>query len=150
MAKNLSFSSLGDLYNAKFNREERVFSMVSSGAILAIILSFVGILSLSLMNVDRRTKEIGIRKVAGSSEKEVMWKLIRETLSLVTIASLFAFGAAYFLMREWLNGFAVRIHLHAGYFLLSGLFAFVIVLLAVSWQSWRAATRNPVEALRYE
>lgn len=146
----VSFSPLGDLYNAKFNKEERIFSMVSSGAFLAIILSFVGILSLSLMNVDRRTKEIGIRKVAGSSEKEVMWKLLSETLLLVTIASLFAFGVAYYLMREWLNGFAVRIHLHPGYFLLSGLFAFVIVLLAVSWQSWRAATRNPVESLRYE
>jgi putative ABC transport system permease protein len=146
----VSFTPLGDLYKAKFTKEERVFSMVSSGACLAIILSFVGILSLSLMNVDRRTKEIGIRKVAGSSEREIMVKLLSETLLLVTIASLFAFGVAYYLMRQWLNGFAVRIHLHPGYFLLSGLFAFVIVLLAVSWQSWRAATRNPVEALRYE
>ncbi|MDD4646065.1 MAG: FtsX-like permease family protein, partial [Bacteroidales bacterium] len=146
----VSFAPLGDLYNAKFDKEERVFSMVSSGACLAIILSFVGILSLSLMNVARRTKEIGIRKVSGSSEKEVMGKLLGETLILVTIASLLAFVVAYFLMQKWLNGFAVRIHLSPGYFLLSGLFAFMIVLLAVSWQSWRAATRNPVDALRYE
>jgi len=124
--------------------------MVSSGAYLAIILSFVGMLSLTVMNVARRTKEIGIRKVIGSSEREIVGSLMGETLLLVSISSLFAFGVSYFLMREWLSNFALKIHMHIGYFLLSGFLAFVILLLAVSWQSWRAATRNPVDALRYE
>jgi putative ABC transport system permease protein len=53
-------------------------------------------------------------------------------------------------LLHWLSHFALKISLHAGYFIFSGLLAFVIVLLAVSWQSWRAATRNPVDALRYE
>jgi len=88
--------------------------------------------------------------VVGSSEREIVGKLMGETLILVSIASLFAFGVSYYLMGEWLSNFVLKINLHVGYFLLSGFFAFAIVLLTVSWQSWRAATRNPVEALRYE
>jgi putative ABC transport system permease protein len=146
----MTFTPLSDIYEAKFENDENVYNMVSSGAYLAIILSFVGMLSLTIMNVARRTKEIGIRKVVGSSEKEIMKKLLGETLILVSIASVSAFGISYFLMKEWLSNFAERISLNFGYFLLSGFFAFAIVLLAVSWQSWKAATRNPVEALRYE
>jgi putative ABC transport system permease protein len=146
----MTFTPLGDIYNLKFEKDKRVFRMVSSGAYLAIILSFVGMLSLTVMNVARRTKEIGIRKVIGSSEREIVSKLMGETLLLVSISSLFAFGVSYYLMREWLSNFVLKINLHIGYFLLSGFFAFAIVILAVSWQSWKAATRNPMEALRYE
>jgi putative ABC transport system permease protein len=146
----MTFTPLGNIYDAKFEKDQRIFRMVSSGAYLAIILSFVGMLSLTVMNVARRTKEIGIRKVIGSSEREIVGKLMGETLILVSIASLFAFGVSYYLMSEWLSNFVLKINLHGGYFLLSGFFAFAIVLLAVSWLSWRAATRNPVEALRYE
>jgi putative ABC transport system permease protein len=145
-----TFIPLGEIYKAKFEKDEQVFNMVSWGTYLAILLSFVGILSLSVLNVDRRTKEIGIRKVAGSSEAEIIANLLAETLLLITIASLFAFGVSYYLLLHWLSHFALKISLHAGYFIISGLLAFVIVLLAVSWQSWKAATRNPVEALRYE
>ncbi len=145
-----TYTQLNDIYNTKFERDQRLFRMVSAGAYLAIILCFVGMLSLTVMNVARRTKEIGIRKVIGSSETEIVGKLLGETLLLVAIASLFAFGVSYYLMSDWLNNFALRINLHPGYFLVSGLFALLIVLLSVSWQSWRAATRNPVEALRYE
>jgi putative ABC transport system permease protein len=145
-----TFIPLGDIYKAKFEKDEQVFNMVSWGTYLAILLSFVGILSLSVLNVERRTKEIGIRKVAGSSEAEIIGNLLGETILLISISSLFAFGVSYYLLLHWLSHFALKISLHAGYFIISGLFAFVIVLLAVSWQSWRAATRNPVEALRYE
>ena len=146
----MSFTSLDDLYSAKFEKDERVFSMVSSGAVLAIILSFAGMLALSILNVTRRIKEIGIRKVVGSTEAEIMSRLLGETFLLVGIASLAAFGVSYFLMTDWLNNFATRVSLNIGYFLISGLSAFLMAFLAVGWQSWRAATRNPVEALRYE
>lgn len=146
----MSFLPLGDVYRAKFKKDERVLNMVSSGAYLAIALSFVGMLALSVMNVARRTKEIGIRKVIGSSELEIMKKLLGETFWLVGIASLFAFGISHWLMHQWLSNFALKINLNPGYYLLSGVFALCIVLLSVGWQSWRAATRNPVEALRYE
>jgi putative ABC transport system permease protein len=146
----MTFTPLGDIYDAKFEKDKRLFRMVSSGAYLAIVLSFVGMLSLTVMNVARRTKEIGIRRVVGSSETEIVGKLLGETLLLVGVASLFAFGVSYYLMSQWLSNFVLKINLHIGYFLFSGFFALAIVLLAVSWQSWKAATRNPVEALRYE
>lgn len=146
----LSFSSLEDVYAAKFEKDERVYTMVSSGAGLAILLSFAGMLALSILNVTRRTKEIGIRKVIGSSEIKILGTLLGETFLLVSIASAIAFGASYLLMVQWLNNFVTKVGIHIGYFLLSGIFAFAIAFFAVSWQSWRAATRNPVEALRYE
>lgn len=146
----MTFMPVSDTYAAKFEKDEQVFNMVSSGAYLAIVLSFVGLLALSIMNVARRTKEIGIRKVVGSSEAGIMGKLLGETMILVAIASVFAFGVSYLLMARWLSNYALKIHLGIGYFLLSGFFALLIAFLAISWQSWRAATRNPVEALRYE
>ncbi len=146
----MSFTSLNAVYAAKFEKDDRIFSMISSGAFIAILLSFAGTFALSLLNVSRRTKEIGIRKVVGSSETGIIQKLLGDTLILVGIASVFAFGFSYFLMEKWLSNFATKISLSVGYFLLSGLFAFVIAFLAIGWQSWRAATRNPVEALRYE
>ncbi len=146
----MSFSSLDDVYAAKFEKDERVYSMVSSGAWLAILLSFAGMLALSVLNVTRRTKEIGIRKVVGSSEAAILHSLLSETFILVSIASVFAFGVSYLLMDSWLSNYAEKVNMHLYYFLLSGIFAFAITFFAVSWQSWRAATRNPVEALRYE
>ena len=146
----MSFTLLDDVYVAKFKKDERVFSMVSSGAILAIILSFAGMFGLSILNVTRRIKEIGIRKVVGSTEVEIMGKLIGETFLLVSIASLLAFGASYLLMADWLSHFVTKVNIRLSYFLLSGFFAFAIAFFAVGWQSWRAATCNPVETLRYE
>jgi putative ABC transport system permease protein len=141
---------LTNTFSSKFDNEERVMKMVSTGTILAILISFIGLMALSFMNVTRRTKEIGIRKVMGSTETKVMASLLLETFVLVLVAMLIAFVADYFVMHQWLSNFVNKIHLHVGYFLLSGFFALLIALLAVGWQSWKAATRNPVEALRYE
>jgi putative ABC transport system permease protein len=124
--------------------------LVSAGAFLAILISIVGLMALSILNVTRRTKEIGIRKIIGSSETKIMVDLLRETFVLVLISTFIAFIACYLFMQQWLSNFVNKIHLHPGYFLISGLIAMVIAMLTVSWQSWKAATRNPVEALRYE
>lgn len=147
---SMSFTLLEDVYAVKFEKDERVFKMVSSGAILAIILSFMGMIALSILNVTRRTKEIGIRKVIGSNETEIIKELLSETIKLVSVASLVAFVVSYFLMKGWLNNFATKVILNMGYFLISGISAFFIAFLAVGWHSWRAATRNPVDSLRYE
>jgi putative ABC transport system permease protein len=147
---SVTFTPLTDIYNAKFEKDERVYRMVSYGTFLAIILSFVGMLSLSLMNVTRRVKEIGIRKVMGSSEIEILNKLLGEIFFLVIIASCMASATSYFLMTEWLSNFAKRVDLSVWYFLMSISIAVLLALLSVALQCWKAATRNPVEALRYE
>jgi putative ABC transport system permease protein len=107
-------------------------------------------MALSVLNVNRRRKEIGIRKVIGSTESQVVRELLKETFFLVLIAISIAFVGSYFTMQQWLQHFINRVSISPVYFLLSAAFAFFIAFMAVGWQSWRAATRNPVEALRYE
>lgn len=141
---------LTDTFTNKFYNEERVMKLVSTGAMLAILISFIGLMALSILNVNRRKKEIGIRKIMGSTESQVIVALLTETFILVFIAIAIAFVFSYLTMQQWLLGFAHRIPLSPRYFLISAIFALLIAILAVGWQSWRAATRNPVEALRYE
>ncbi len=146
----MNYFLLTNTYLSKFDKENRIIKLVSAGTFLAILISIIGLISLSILNVTRRTKEIGIRKIAGSSETKIMVDLLRETFVLVLISMFIAFIASYLFMQHWLSNFVNKIHLHSGYFLISGLSILIIALLTVSWQSWKAATRNPVEALRYE
>ena len=97
-----------------------------------------------------RTKEIGIRKLNGANVSEILFLLNRDFILLITISYLIALPVIWYAMHKWLQSFAYRTGLSLWIFALAGIIAFGIALLTVSWQSWRAATRNPVEALRYE
>ena len=119
-------------------------------AIIAILIASLGLFGLSLFTSRQRTKEIGIRRVAGSGTWEIMALLNRDFVIQVTIAFVVAVPVAWYAMHRWLESFAYKTEISWWIFLLAGLIAFAITLLTVSWQSWRAATRNPVEALRYE
>ncbi|GET30504.1 ABC transporter permease [Prolixibacter sp. SD074] len=149
---NFIFNSyeITNRYNAKFANEERVVRLVSAGTLLAIIISFMGIMALSIFTTARRTKEIGVRKVMGSSVREILQLLLLDMLIWVVAAMLVAFAADYFALNTWLSNYANRVSLHPGYFIFSGLFALLVATVAVGWQSWKAATRNPADALRYE
>ena len=98
----------------------------------------------------QRTKEIGLRKINGASELEVMILLNNDFVKYVVIAFIVAIPVSYYIIQKWIENFAYKTELSWWIFALAGLLALSIVLLTVSWQSWRAATRNPVEALRYE
>ena len=97
-----------------------------------------------------RTKEIGIRKLNGAKVSEILFLLNRDFILLVTISYAIAVPVIWYALHKWLQGFAYRTDISLWLFLLTGIIAFGIALITVSWQSWRAATRNPVEALRYE
>jgi putative ABC transport system permease protein len=97
-----------------------------------------------------RTKEIGIRKVNGAKISEVLILLNKDFIKWVAIAFVIACPIAYYAMSKWLESFAYKTELSWWIFALSGILTLVIAIVTVSWQSWRAATRNPVEALRYE
>ena len=116
--------------------------------ILGILL--LGIYGTSLFLSENKTKEIGIRKVNGAQISEVLIMLNRDFVKWVAIAFVIATPIAYFAMHKWLENFAYKTELSWWIFALAGLLALGIALLTVSWQSWRAATRNPAEALRYE
>ena len=139
-----------DIFENKFQNENRLTKMVSIGTAEVVLISLIGLLALSILNVARRTKEIGIRKVLGSSEFLVIRSLLKETMIIVSIAMVIAFTGSYFVMKQWLTGYANKIDLHAGYFLLSAAFTFIVAILATIWQSWHAATRNPVDAVKHE
>jgi putative ABC transport system permease protein len=110
----------------------------------------LGLFGLVLNVVENRTKEIGIRKVNAAKTFQILAMLNQDLLKLVVIAFLIATPFAYYIMHQWLQNFAYKTELSWWIFALAGILAFVVALLTVSWQSWRVAARNPVEALRYE
>ena len=117
---------------------------------LAIILSCLGLFALSSYALTRKTKEIGIRKVNGAKIIEIMILLNQDFIKWVIIAILISTPVSWFALHKWLEKFAYKTELSWWIFAAAGIIALGIALFTVSWQSWRAATRNPVEALRYE
>jgi len=142
--------SVSDFYAGKFKEEEKTLKMVGTGTLLAILLCISGLVALSLLNVNRRTKEIGIRKIVGSTGLQILRMLIGQALLWIFAACLIGFLVSYWVMNDALQNFVNRVTITPFYYLISGLVIVIIALLAISWQSWRAASRNPVEALRYE
>ena len=116
----------------------------------AIVICCLGILAISLFTCQRRIKEIGIRKVNGAKVSEVLTMLNRDFVKWVAIAFVIATPVAWLIMSKWLESYAYKTELSWWIFALAGVISLGIALLTVSWQSWKAATRNPVEALRYE
>ncbi|WP_321370087.1 ABC transporter permease [uncultured Draconibacterium sp.] len=133
-----------------YDKEIQVSNILLVLALFSIFISGMGLFSMSMLISKIRTKEIGIRKVNGAKVSEILSMLNKDFLKWVTIAFVIATPIAYYAMRKWLENFAYKTNLSWWIFALAGVLALGIALLTVSWQSWRAATRNPVEALRYE
>ena len=119
-------------------------------AMLAIIISCMGLFGLSCFMAERRTKEIGIRKVLGATVTNLVQLLSREFVVLVIIANVIAAPAAYFIMKNWLTDYAYRIDINLFIFILAALLAILIAIFTVSVQAIKAASANPVDSLRYE
>jgi len=119
-------------------------------ALWTILLALTGLLGLVIFISRDRVKEIGIRRVNGASALQVLNMLNRSVLVWIGIAFVVATPIACYVMNRWLENFAYKTTLSWWIFALAGLLSLLVALLTVSWQSWRAATRNPVEALRYE
>ena len=146
----LKYQFYDEWFDSMYQSEEYFARTISLFAILAIVISCIGILGLVIFSSERRIKEIGIRKINGAKISEILILLNREFMSLVIIAYVIAVPIAWYTMHKWLESFAYRTEMNWWIYVLSGFLALVIALGTVSWQSWRAATRNPVEALRYE
>lgn len=135
---------------SNYSSEISAMHLLNLLVIISLLISSLGIFGLMMEIAVQRTKEIGIRKVNGARVSEVMTMLNRDFVKWVAIAFLIATPIAYYAMNKWLENFACKTTLRWWIFAFAGLLALGIALLTVSWQSWRAATRNPVEALRYE
>lgn len=146
----MEYYFLDDAYDKLYKIEETASKIIGAGMGIALFLAFMGLYAISTYATERRVKEIGIRKVNGATIHEVMVMLNQVFVKWVAIAFIIATPLAWYVVHKWLENFAYKTSLGWWIFALSGVLALGIALLTVSWQSWRAATRNPVEALRYE
>lgn len=137
---------IGNLYKAEA-KLGTLFIVVSS---LAVFVACLGLFGLAAFTTEQRTKEIGIRKVFGASVGKIVLLLSKEFTRWVLISNIIAWPIAWYAMNQWIQNFEYRITILPWTFLLSGLLTFVIALMTVSFKSVRAASSNPVEALRYE
>jgi len=145
-----SFQYMDEHMASLYWKQEKDMATFSFLTLVAIIISCMGLYGLTSHFCYNRTKEIGIRKVNGAKVVEIHSMLNKDFVKWVVIAFVIATPLAYFAMNKWLENFAFKTTLSWWIFALAGLLALGIALLTVSWQSWKAATRNPVEALRYE
>ncbi len=133
-----------------YDSEQRTEKIVSWFALLAIIISVMGIFAMSIFYNQQKTKEIGIRKVNGATVFEIIKLLTMDYAKWVMIAFVIAVPVAWYAMKKWLETFAYHITLSCWIFVIAGLAALAIALITVSWNTFISARRNPVESLKYE
>src|ERR1035437_5863132 len=145
-----SFLDVRETYYKNYAEEQRLSKIIGIFALLAISLSLLGLFGLIAFYFERRIKEIGIRKINGAKVTEILTMLNKDFIRWIALAFLIACPIAWYAMVKWLESFAYKTDLNLWIFVLAGLMVAGIAMLTISWQSLRAATRNPVEALRYE
>ena len=152
IASNWAFhySFLDEDFARHYHNEEKLRTLSNYFAFLAIFIGCLGLFGLASFTAQKRTKEIGIRKVLGAPVTGLVLLLAREFLKLVLIANVIAWPIIYLVMDRWLSGFAYRIDINWPVFILAGLMALAIALFTVSFQAIKAAWTNPVDTLRYE
>lgn len=144
------FEFTNDILKKLYESDIRFSKTIGLLAVIAILIASLGLFGLSLLISQQKTKEIGLRKINGAKVIEVMVLLNKDFIKWVVIAFIIATPISWLVLHKWLESFAYKTELSWWIFVLAGILALGIALLTVSWQSWRAATRNPVEALRNE
>ena len=146
----IEFTFLDQILESRYEKENKTFQLMGFFTFLAIFLSIMGLVGIASFMILSRTKEIGIRKVNGASVFEIIKMLNISFVKWVAISFVLATPIAFYGMSKWLESFAYKTTLSWWVFALAGLISFLIVLLTVSGLTFRAARRNPIEALRYE
>ena len=145
-----SYRFLSDSFDEMYRSEQRAGRIAIVFAILAVLIACLGLFGLVTFMAEQRTKEIGVRKVLGASVSNVVALLSKDFLLLVLIACVFAFPVAWWAMHKWLQDFSYRINITWWVFAIAGFAAFIIALITVSFQAFKAAIANPVKSLRTE
>ena len=146
----ISTSKTLDIYKGYYADEERLGQLTRLGAALAVVIVMMGIFMLVSQSIVRRTKEIGIRKVLGGSTTKMLMLIYSNSLIWTAVASVITIPLSYFALNNWLQNYAVKAPLSWWLFVQGIVIILVLETLITFAQTWRAATRNPVEALRYE
>ncbi len=142
--------TIKDLFSEYYIKDNNLNKIIAAFSLLSILIGCLGLIGIVNITIVSKIKEIGIRKVNGAKVSEVLIMLNKDFIKWVAIAFVIATPISYYAMNKWLENFAYKTNLSWWIFALAGVLALGIALLTVSWQSWRAATRNPVESLRYE
>lgn len=144
------YEYVSSIYKNVYKTELLQVKLLSIFTFIALFICSMGLLGLSLLTTQRRTKEIGIRKINGASIIEILTMLNQDLIKWIIISFVLAIPLAFLFMHKWLENYAYKTALSWWIFALAGMTAMIIALITVSAQSWKSATRNPVEALRYE
>ncbi len=148
--QTFTYSFLDQKFEEMYRTEQRLSKVFTTFSIIAIVIACLGLLGLAAYSAERRTKEIGIRKVMGATVTNVVTLLSKDFLKLVALGFVIAVPIAWYVMNRWLQEFAYRIEIGPEIFAMAGGAALLIALATVSWQSVRAAVANPVDSLRSE
>lgn len=146
----IQYRFMDEDYQRQYAKEERQQSFFLLAAILSVVLACLGLLGLTIYTVQKRIKEIGVRKVLGASVPDIVRLLSKDMLALVGIAIVIATPVAWWAMNNWLQNFAYRTSVAWWVFAIAGLAALLVALFTISFQAIRAAMRNPVTSLRSE
>ncbi|MES2372819.1 MAG: ABC transporter permease [Bacteroidota bacterium] len=144
------YQFLDDHFREVYRADEQVSKIIGILAVLAIIISCLGLFGLASHSAEKRTKEVGIRKVMGASVQSLVSLLSLDFLKLVLIANVIAWPIAWFVLNRWLQDFAYRVNISLWVFIMAGIAAIFIALITVSFQALKAAWMNPVKSLRTE
>ena len=144
------YTFLDDKFNQQYQREERLANILNYFTFLAIFISCLGLFGLASFMAEQKTKEIAVRKVFGASISRIIGLISKEFIILVLIANLIAWPTAYFIMNRWIQNYAYHTKIDLMFFILAGIIAISITILTVSYQAVKAASRNPVDSLKYE
>lgn len=147
MGQQINYRFLNEDYNALYDSENRIASLSKYFAVLAMIISCLGLFGLAMFTIQKKKKEISIRKVLGQSTRQVTVMLTSEFAKLVLISILIALPIAYLLAHNWLSSFAYRIPLRFWYFLAVGLLALTVAMITVGSQAIKASNKNPLDGL---
>ncbi len=146
----IEYFFLDDFFNSQYKSEEQFWDIFKIAAIVAIFITSIGLFGLSSLTIAKRAKEVGIRKVLGSSEMNIVILLSKDFLRLVIIAFILSIPISYYIMNEWLMNFANRTNIPLWIYLLAGLTVIVIAQLTVSIQAVKAALVNPTKSIRLD
>jgi putative ABC transport system permease protein len=144
------FESVDEKFKNAYGEERKLARITGVFSLLAMFLSLLGIYALSTLEAEKRIKEIGIRKINGAETAEIITMFSKDFIKWVALAYAIGCPIAWYIINRWQQNFAYKTGLSWWVFTVDGILILGLAMLTVSWQSWREATRNPVEALRYE
>jgi putative ABC transport system permease protein len=144
------YSYFSDDIQKIYKKETSALKIITCVSVLSLFISCIGLFGLVLFTIENRIKEIGIRKVAGSTTARIIIMLNSEFVGWISVSFILSCPVIIYFMQKWLENFAYRTNLSLSLIVLAGIITIMISLLTVSWQTWKTASKNPVECLRHE